>query len=112
MPMGGTLRLLTGCRHFDPADGMHLIGIPIPSGRYAVISVTDTGHGMDHGTLGQVFEPFFTTKAMGRGTGLGLATVYGIVKQSGGFIWVESTPDLARPLRSAFRRPRKPVVAR
>jgi PAS domain S-box-containing protein len=91
MPTGGTLRLETGSRHFDAADGRRLIGIPIPPGRYAVLSVSDTGHGMDTATLGQVFEPFFTTKTLGSGTGLGLATVYGVVKQSGGFVWVDST---------------------
>jgi two-component system, cell cycle sensor histidine kinase and response regulator CckA len=91
MPMGGTLRLETGSRHFDEADGRRLIGIPIPPGQYAVLSASDTGHGMDAETLGQVFEPFFTTKTVGSGTGLGLATVYGVVKQSGGFVWVDST---------------------
>jgi len=93
MPGGGTVRLVTESCWLDGEAGRQLIGIPIPTGQYATVSVVDNGYGMDPSTLTQVFEPFFTTKPVGSGTGLGLATVYGIVKQSGGYVWVDSTPD-------------------
>ena len=92
MASGGTIRITTESRRLDEAAGRRLIGIPIREGPYGLISVIDTGHGMDPKTLAHVFEPFFTTKPVGSGTGLGLATVYGIVKQSGGYVWVDSTP--------------------
>jgi two-component system, cell cycle sensor histidine kinase and response regulator CckA len=93
MPRGGTIRIVTESRRLEEDAGRELIGIPIIPGDYSLISVVDSGHGMDELTLSQVFEPFFTTKPAGSGTGLGLATVYGIVKQSEGYVWVESSPD-------------------
>jgi signal transduction histidine kinase/CheY-like chemotaxis protein len=90
MPHGGNIEVRTrnAVLDRDEARKRH----PMEPGEYALLSVTDTGQGMDEETKAHIFEPFFTTKEVGKGTGLGLATVYGIVKQSGGFVWVESAP--------------------
>jgi signal transduction histidine kinase/CheY-like chemotaxis protein len=89
MPGGGTLTVST--HNIVVTESEALKRPPMTAGRFVLLSVTDSGHGIDDATKIHIFEPFFTTKEVGKGTGLGLATVYGVVKQSGGFIWVEST---------------------
>ncbi len=92
MPQGGHLRIETSNVHLD-GDYIHGKPAVIPVGNYAVINVSDDGAGIPREDLPHIFEPFYTTKPLGKGTGLGLATVYGIVKQNQGFIWVYSEPD-------------------
>jgi two-component system cell cycle sensor histidine kinase/response regulator CckA len=90
MENGG--RLSIDCRLLPVADAPSSARLKLPLGRYVAITVSDTGNGMDIETQAHVFEPFFTTKPAGQGTGLGLATVFGIMKQSGGSVHVESAP--------------------
>jgi PAS domain S-box-containing protein len=90
MPSGGRLVLETANAEADEKGVVHYPGLR--PGRYVTFTVSDTGVGMDPETRARVFEPFFTTKPSGRGSGLGLSTVYGIVKQSGGYVYVSSEP--------------------
>jgi two-component system, cell cycle sensor histidine kinase and response regulator CckA len=98
MPQGGRLRIETSNAWLDD-EYMQGKQAVIPPGRYALITVTDSGSGIPPEDLPHIFEPFYTTKAAGKGTGLGLATVYGIVKQNKGFIWVYSEPDAGTVFR-------------
>lgn len=121
MPQGGQLTIRTKMVEFGDDDGP--LPAPLAPGKYVMLSLSDTGCGMDESTKAHLFEPFFTTKRPGKGTGLGLSTVYGIVKQNRGFIWVyseagkgttfkiyfPSAPHKAQPLPTRVERKKIPL---
>jgi signal transduction histidine kinase len=90
MPEGGRLAIVTRNEDLQDREAAALAGI-FP-GTFVTLTVADTGHGIPEHVRAHIFEPFFTTKEQGKGTGLGLATVYGIVKQSGGWIYLDEAP--------------------
>ena len=97
MPEGGRLTIATANEDLRPDDARALLGIA--PGRFVRLTVADTGHGVPDDVRAHIFEPFFTTKEQGKGTGLGLATVYGIVKQSGGWVYLDEAPGSGTSFR-------------
>ncbi len=104
MDSGGRLTIETRDVDFPGGQARQHLGIPVPGGPYVMLTVSDTGHGMTAEVKSHLFEPFYTTKPATHNTGLGLATVYGIVAQSGGYIWVESEPGAGTAFKICFPR--------
>jgi PAS domain S-box-containing protein len=104
MTLGGQLTIETADVDFPEGYAYQHLGVEVPAGAYVLLAVSDTGNGMTPEVKAHLFEPFFTTKPTTRNTGLGLATVYGIVVQSGGYIWVDSAPGQGASFKLCFPR--------